>query len=70
MKDDGAVESTSSAPPPLPAAGARKGADEMSDDDDAAPWAQVPAPATKYQEEEEDARRVTYDARARARSVL
>ena len=64
MKIDDAVESTSPAPPPLPAAGARKGAGEMSDDDDAAPWARVaPAPGSKYQEEEEAALRVLSDDR-------
>ena len=64
MKDDDAVESTSPAPPPLPAAGARKGAGEMSDDDDAAPWAQVaPASGSKYEADEKDARRVLSDKR-------
>ena len=67
MKIDDAVESTSPAPPPLPAAGARKGAGEMSDDDDAAPWAQVaPGPGSKYEEEEDDARRVLSDKRSDA----
>ena len=64
MKIDDAVESTSPAPPPLPAAGARKGAGEMSDDDDAAPWAQVaPASGSKYEADEKDARRVLSDKR-------
>jgi hypothetical protein len=63
MKVDDEVESTSPAPPPLPAAGARKGAGEMSDDDDASPWAQV---APRYQEEEDDARRVLSDKRSDA----
>ena len=64
MKVDDAVESTSPAPPPLPAAGARNRADDMSDDDDVDKRAQVaPAPGSKYEEEEDDARRVLSDKR-------
>ena len=64
MKDDDAIEPRRRTPAPLRAAGARKGADDMSDDEDTAPWAQVPpAPPTKYQGEEDDARRVLSDTR-------
>ena len=64
MKDDDTIEPRRRTPAPLRAAGARKGADDMSDDEDTAPWAQVPpAPPTKYQGEEDDARRVLSDKR-------
>jgi hypothetical protein len=64
MKDDDAIEPRRRTPAPLRAVGAWNRADDMSDDDDAAPWAQVaPAPPTKYQEEEDDARRVLSDKR-------
>ena len=57
MKDDDTIEPRRRTPAPLRA-------DDMSDDDDAAPWAQVaPAPGSKYQEEEDDARRVLSDKR-------
>lgn len=67
MKYDDAIEPRRRTPAPLRAAGARKGADDMSDDEDTAPWAQVPpAPPTKYQGEEDDARRVLSDKRTDA----